>query len=147
VSLILVEWHEAANEMMSLTTKRRVGPWLLGLFFLAQVAGIVALVGTHFQHIAETQRDIASDLAETGIANHVHHHHSNYEHSRHDHGVSDSTDQCCTLHHHLAGVFPVIAGGNLRRNLIAPLMAFPPRSFEGAEPGLLERPPKLPLSI
>jgi hypothetical protein len=47
----------------------------------------------------------------------------------------------------LTGVVPVIAGGNLRSNLIAPLMVFPPRSFEGAEPGLLERPPKLLLSI
>jgi len=145
--LIGVDWHEAIDEMMSPTTKRRIGPWLLGLFFLAQIAGIVPLVGAHLQHIIETQRDIASDLADTGVANHVHRHHANHDHDRHDHGVSDSTDQCCTLHHHLAGVVPSIAGGILRGNLMALLMAFPPSSLEGAEPTLLERPPKLPLSI
>jgi hypothetical protein len=132
---------------MLLTAKRRIGPWLLGLFFLAQVAGLVPLVGAHLQHIIETQRDIAADLAETGAVDHVHRHHSNSDHGRHDHGVTDSTDQCCTLHHHLAGVVPVAAAGNLRGYLMALLVAFPTRSFEGAEAGLLERPPKPPLSI
>jgi hypothetical protein len=133
--------------MMSLSTKRRIGPWLLGLFFLAQIAGIVPLFGTHLQHIIETQRDIASDLSVTGVADHAHNHHSHHDGDRHDHGANDSADQCCTLHHHLAGVVPPLATGNLRSFLMSPVVPLPTRALAGAEPSLLERPPKRLLSV
>jgi hypothetical protein len=133
--------------MMSLSTKRRIGPWLLGLFFLAQIAGIVPLFGVHLQHIIETQRDIASDLSVTGVADHVHNHHSHHDGDRHDHGANDSADQCCTLHHHLAGVVPPLAAGNPRSFLMSPVVPLPTRALTGAEPRLLERPPKHLLSV
>jgi hypothetical protein len=137
--------------MISLLKVRRMGPWLLGLFFIAQVAGIVPLVGAHLQHVFASQQDMAEDSTARGNGSHVHHHHAHHDdgggqHSQHDHGANDPNDQCCTLHHHLAGIAPhaVAAKAGI---FIAPIIPLPPRSFETAEPGLPERPPKLPLSI
>jgi hypothetical protein len=138
--------------MISLLNMRRMGPWLLGLFFAAQVAGIVPLVGAHLQHVFASQQDIADDLAANGAEQHVHHHHVHHDdgvggHGKHDHGTDDPNDQCCTLHHHLAGITPHAVGAKASGLLIAPAIAVPPRSLVGADPGLPERPPKLPLSI
>jgi hypothetical protein len=76
----------------------------------------------------------------------VHHHHAHDASWQHEHGANDSNDQCCTLHHHLAGVVP-IASSAYERGLIVSLVETPLRSFAGTSPGTLERPPKLPLSI
>jgi hypothetical protein len=122
--------------MISLCTMRRFGPWLLGLFLVAQIAGIVPLVVVHIQHIFETSQDIAADIANTGL-----------DHRRHHHGLDDSNDQCCTLHHHLAGIVSDADGVGIGDYFTAPIVRLSLRSLVGAEPGLLERPPKSLLSI
>ena len=33
----------------------RLGPWLVGLFFIAQICGVVQLLGEHTEHVAESQ--------------------------------------------------------------------------------------------
>jgi hypothetical protein len=133
-------------QIFSLAQLRRLGPLLLGLILLAQVGAIVPLIAIHIQHAFENEQDVAADLAEGGTVGHVHHHHPHHDGKQHEHGANDPNDQCCTLHHHLAGVLTV-AGGATRSGLTVSLVAMPPPSLVGTDPGMLERPPKLPLSI
>jgi hypothetical protein len=76
----------------------------------------------------------------------VHHHHLRDDSGQHEHSTSDPSDQCCTLHHHLAGVVPIASGAS-RSSSTVPIVALPPRSLVGTDPSKLERPPKLPLSV
>jgi hypothetical protein len=76
----------------------------------------------------------------------VHHHHANYNHGPHEHGATDPNDQCCTLHHHLAGVLTIPSSAG-RSGPTVSIVAVPPHSLSGTDPQTLERPPKLPLSI
>lgn len=132
--------------MFSLTQLQRFGPLLLGLVLLAQAVAIIPLISTHIQHAFENDQDIATDLAEGGRVHHAHHHHAHRDGGQHEHGASDPNDQCCTVHNHLAGVLP-FAGGASRNDLTAAVIAAPSRSLSSTDPGTLERPPKLPLSI
>jgi hypothetical protein len=133
--------------MMSLGMKRRFGHWLLGLFLIAQLAGIVPLISVHLQHVVAGEQDIADDAASTSVAGHAHHHHDHKGSGRHDHGATDPNDQCCTLHHHLAGVLPNAAGANVNGISMMAFVSLPPRALVPADPGLPERPPKLQMSI
>ena len=122
------------------------GRWLLGLFLLAQGVGILPLTAVHLQHAFASEQDIAADLKETGRVSHPHQHHAHHGQGEHDHGAADATDQCCTLHHHLAGVVSVWASTGVTA---APQHAAPhpvPR-LESADQRSLERPPKFSSSI
>jgi hypothetical protein len=137
--------------MISLLRMRRFCPWLLGLFFIAQVACIMPLVGAHLQHLFAGQQDMAEDLAASGPATRAHHHahhtHVGHQDGRHDHDTNDPNDQCCTLHHHLAGIAPHAIKAKADSVLIASVAPFRSRFLVGADPGRQERPPKFPLSI
>jgi hypothetical protein len=135
----------ARPQIFSLARLRRLVPLLLGLFLWSQVAGLVPLISVHIQHAFETEQDVAADLSEGSSRNHVHHHHARHD-GQHEHGSSDPGDQCCTLHHHLAGVVP-IAGSADRSGLTAQIVTVPPLPLVSTGPGPLERPPKLPSSI
>ena len=132
--------------MFSLVQLRRLGPWLLGLLLLAQAAAVAPLIGAHIQHAFENDQDIAADLAETGKITHVHHHHVHHDGGQHEHGSNDPNDQCCTVHHHLAGVLSIASSAS-RSDLTVSIAAVPLRPLLGIEPGSPERPPKFPLSI
>jgi hypothetical protein len=134
----------ASPQIFSLAPLRRLGPFLLGLFLWSQAAGMVPLISVYIQHAFESDRDVAADLSEGG-SNHMHHHHARHD-GQHEHGSSDPGDQCCTLHHHLAGVVP-IAGSASVSGLTAQVTAIPPRPLVSTRPGPPERPPKLLLSI
>jgi hypothetical protein len=134
------------SRVFSLTRLRCLGPVLLGFFVLAQVAAIVPLISTHIQHALETEQDIAVGLRESGGINHVHHHHLHHDSAQHEHSTNDANDQCCTLHHHLAGVMPMARGASGSGSAV-PIVALPPRSLVGIDPNKLERPPKLPFSV
>jgi hypothetical protein len=146
VQLIFLQADEAIL-MMSLNIKRRFGCWLLGLYVIAQLAGVVPLVSVHLQHVVAGEQDIAADGADTGAAAHVHHHHVHQSSGHHDHGAADPSDQCCTLHHHLAGVLPYAAGASGRDLVVAAIVSPLPATFVPSDPGLPERPPKLPSTI
>jgi len=126
---------------------RRFAPWLLGLFLTAQIAAVVPLLVTDLRHDIETESDIADDLAATGTLNHVHSHHQDKTGSQHDHTGMDVNDQCCTIHHHLAGVLPFTiseAADDLPATPYpGPYLRRPP----GIDPGGVERPPKSLVSI
>jgi len=132
--------------MVSLVDIRRYGAWLLGLFLLAQAAGVMPLISIHIQHAFENGQDIAVDLGTSGKIGHVHHHHAHHDGGQHEHGSADPNDQCCTLHHHLSGVVAVASCVN-HRGLTISRIEVPLRSLVGTDPGTPERPPKLPLSI
>ena len=104
------------------------------------------LISIHLQHAFENEQDVAADIADTGSTNHVHHHHAHHDGGQHEHGSTDPNDQCCTLHHHLAGVFPNVSSAS-QSGLTMPIVPIALRSLVGTDLGLLERPPKLPLSI
>jgi hypothetical protein len=133
-------------QTFSLAQLRRLGPFFVVLFVLAHAAGIAPLISTHIQHALENEQDIAADQGESSRINHVHHHHAHHDSAKHEHGTSDPNDQCCTLHHHLAGVIPLATGG-AQHGLTLSVVAVPPRSLIGIAPKRLERPPKLQLSI
>jgi hypothetical protein len=126
---------------------RRFAPWLLGLFLIAQFAALVPLLITDLRHDIETEHDIADDLAAIGTLKHVHSHHNDQNGSQHDHAGVDVSDQCCTIHHHLAGVLPFTIA-NAPDDFLAITSAGPyARRPLGIDSGGLERPPKLPVSI
>ena len=135
----------ARPQIFFLDSLRRFGPFLLGLFLWSQAAGMVPLISVHIQHAFESERDVAADRSEGGGGNHVHHHHARHD-GQHEHDSSDPGDQCCTLHHHLAGVAPIASSASVS-GLTAQVTAVPPRPLVSTRPGPPERPPKLPLSI
>jgi hypothetical protein len=132
--------------MISWQARRRLGRWLLGLFLIAQLAGVVPLVTVHLEHAIASEQDAAADSGDVGAPAraviHVHHHHVHNGSGPHDHGASDPNDQCCTLHHHLTGVLPEVAPDRAADLVVAAVVALPPAPLVPADPGLLERPPK-----
>jgi hypothetical protein len=118
--------------LASLQTMRRFGPWLLGLFLIAQLAGVVPVMFDHAVHVFESQPALSG----------AHDHSAPGRHGDHRHGIADVKDECCSLHHHLAGVLP-FAVRAVAISFAAVLMVAPPaRALASADPILLERPPK-----
>jgi hypothetical protein len=133
--------------MISVRTRRWFGCWLSGLFLIAQLAGVVPLVTVHLEHAIASEQDAAADSDDAATsartASHAHHHHVHHGNGPHDHGASDPNDQCCTLHHHLAGVLPDAAPARVADLILAAIITLPLAPLVPADPGLLERPPKL----
>lgn len=85
---------------MFVRTIRCLRACFLGLFIVAQVAGIVPLIYDHTLNVFET----------TPVAGHAHRHAAAVAapDEDHHHGVLDLHDQCCALHT-LAGPVPYSA--------------------------------------
>ena len=126
--------------MIRHTAWRRLSTWLIGLFFLAQIGGVVQLLGEHTAHVSESQLT-ESQLAVVHaslVANASHHHHHE--------GDADGAIQ----HHALQD----LNGAPLRLTqvcelTITPAMVTPPVPdvLAGHNPVLPERPPKSFLSV
>jgi hypothetical protein len=111
---------------------RRFGPWLLGLFLIAQVAGVVPVMFDHAVHVFESQPAVSG----------AHDHSAPGRHGDHRHGIVDVKDECCSWHHHLAGVLPFTVRV-VSASFAAVQMAVPTaRASASADPILPERPPK-----
>jgi hypothetical protein len=111
---------------------RRLRAVLIGLFALAQVAGVLPLIYEHTMDVfVAAQADGARDhvaLAGPGADHH--------------HGILDVHDQCCTLHT-LAGPLPVFTDVALTIRMgvrITPATAL--AALADADPARLDRPPK-----
>ena len=61
--------------MITMAAMRRLGPWVVGLFLIAQIFGVVPLMSGHTAHVAETQLVLSKDSASTGSIPQGHHHH------------------------------------------------------------------------
>jgi hypothetical protein len=112
---------------------RRLGPWLLGLFVLAQAAGVLPLMFDHTFHFYEGQRSESHDHSASG------------RHGDHRHGSADIKDECCWIQD-LTGITPLRVG--IVRTGFAParMISEPMKVLVSNAPDRLERPPK-PLSL
>jgi hypothetical protein len=108
---------------------RRFGPWLLGLFVLAQVAGVVPLILDHAIHVFESQRIESHDHSTPG------------RHGDHRHGVADVKDECCSINH-LTGVIIFISNVAPSSFAAAPVVSARARRLVDSTPLRLDRPPK-----
>jgi hypothetical protein len=130
------------GSVFSLAQLRCLGPLLLALFVLPQVAGVVPLISAHIEHALETEQDIAADLGQKVSTDHVHHHHARHDSGPHEHGANDPM-----LHPASPGWCDSIASLASQRSVTPSLVVAPRRSLTGIDPGTLEHPPKLPLAV
>jgi len=116
-------------------TIRWLRTWLVGLFALAQIAGVSPLIYEHTLNVF----DAAQAGSEHG------HLSPKAPGADHHHGILDLHDQCCALHT-LAGPLPTILVAAPAERAGAP-MALPMAIVLAQKlPVLLDRPPKsLPL--
>jgi hypothetical protein len=119
--------------MISTATLRRLGPWLVGLYVLAMVAGVMPLIRACNAHaVASLAVSEPSGL----IVPQGHHHAGDADDLAHHHALQD-----------LTGVLDWRPAGAALLAVHAVMIAFPARALAEADPVLLERPPKTFLSI
>jgi hypothetical protein len=119
--------------MISTATMRRLGPWLVGLYVLAMVAGAMPLMRACNAHAVVP---LAVSESSAPLPSQGHHHAGDADDLAHHHALQD-----------LTGVLdwrPVGAG--LAAVHVA-MIRFLARALAEADPVLLERPPKAFLSI
>jgi hypothetical protein len=116
------------------TAARRLSPWVVGIFLLAQIFGVFPLVSEHTAHIAQADFTVASDCVCTGHAPHEH-----YQ------GDSDGFVQ----HHELQDLSGVLscAVDQCQRGIIhVAVSLYAPHALTEGHRNFLERPPKSLLS-
>lgn len=121
--------------MIRQTALRRLGTWLAGLFFIAQVCGVVQLLGEHTAHVTESQLVLANTTV-PGNASHGHHHEGDADGAIQHHELQDLNGAPACL----------IAGCELPLAHVA-ITAFVSDALTESSPVLLERPPKHLLSV
>src|ERR1700720_4042922 len=125
--------------MTFVRTIRCLRAFLLALFVVAQVAGVIPLIYDHTLNVYET-----APVAAHGHA-HVKPTVANPD-ADHHHGALDLHDQCCALHTLAGPLPPVIDAAPVA---FASVRIAPDESITlaGANPGVLDRPPRpVPLS-
>src|SRR6266851_9933051 len=115
--------------MTQARTMRRFAPWLVGLFLMAQFAGVVPLIAAHTLHVFESKQVISGDDGVTAIG----------PHGTHRHGLADLNERCCSFHH-LAGVLPYAVKVNLIRIAKIVIVLSPSIALVITNPALLEWP-------
>jgi len=108
--------------------------WLLGLYIVAQVAGVVPLIYDHTLNIYETKP----------VAGHVHVHlasNSFQPDADHHHGLIDFHDQCCAIQS-LSGPLPPAVSVLLAETIGVPLFPAELIARISLHPARLDRPPK-----
>jgi hypothetical protein len=122
--------------MIAMAAMRRLCPWVVGLFLVAQVFGVVPLMSGHTAHVAESGLALSKDSASTGSIPHQGHHHRGdadgfiQHHELQDLNCAVTCLVCCEI------AFVQIA-----------ITALAPSVIAEADRILLERPPKPLLSI
>jgi hypothetical protein len=119
---------------------RPLSTWLIGMFFLAQIGGVVHLLGEHTAHVSETQlTESQLVVAHASLATNASHHH-------HHDGDADGAIQ----HHELQDLngAPLRAPETCELTITSAMVTPPvPDVLAGRHPVLPERPPKSFLSI
>src|ERR1700726_1656872 len=126
--------------MIRHTAWRRLSTWLIGLFFLAQIGGVVQLLGEHTAHVSESQLTesqlAVAQASVIGNVSHHHHHEGDADGAIQPHALQDLNGaplrltQACELTVTSAMVTPHV-----------------PDVLAGRYPVLPERPPKSFLSV
>jgi hypothetical protein len=124
--------------MIPTAAVRRVGPWLAGLYIAAQIFGVVPLIGCHSAHAAGGAVVLSECEGGTGTHSRDHRHHH----------PGDADD---AAHHHALQDLNGVLGSAPHRSEIAlvniTVTSPAPHALVGADPALLDRPPKAFLSI
>jgi hypothetical protein len=114
-------------------TIRGIIPWLIGLFVVAQLSGVVP---SRLPHGLLTQNALAMVM-------HDHHAHATADHAKssHQHHDSSTGDECCALHLLIAVLAPMpdAAPTGLVSQRVAPTGM---DSIAGIRSGRLDRPPR-----
>ena len=133
-----MEEGPVAGWMMSFVRVRLLRRWLLGLYMVAQVFGVVLLIHDHTLNVYET----------TPVAGHVHVHlasSTTQPDANHHHGIIDFHDQCCAIHS-LSGPLPATMFATLVDRVAMPESPAKLITLVSWHPARLDRPPKpLPL--
>jgi len=121
-------------------TKRRLVTWLVGIFLVAQLSGIIPRV-VSAQPSAVTTITHATDQ-------HTHEHAGHFPSHTHDNEQPNSglADQCCALHL-LAGVVPFVVTAVSAEPHVEPLLDVSTPNTGGIFPQRLDRPPRSLLSL
>jgi len=122
--------------MIRMAAQRRLGPWLVGLFFIAQIFGVVPLVSGHTTHVAEAQLVLSEHTAGTESIPEGHHHHGDADGSIQHHELQDLNGSPTCLVNSCEIALVHVSGS-----------AYAPSALAEADPILLERPPKALLSV
>jgi hypothetical protein len=116
-------------------TMQRLVPWLVGLFLVAQIAGVVP-------RLAYAKPDVKA------VAAHLHHQHAHYHSDRNKtqaHHPGDQhgniADQCCALHL-LTGVVPLVVTAVPTELLAQSLLQKSTTAIAGIDANPLDRPPR-----
>jgi len=120
--------------MILATTLRRVSPWVVGLFIIAQIFAIVPLISEHTAHVAQSELGISLDRVSTGNVPHGHFR-----------GDSDGSVQ----HHELqdlSGALTCTVSQCDFGFLHVAVFPYAPDALVEGNPIFLERPPKVLLS-
>jgi len=120
--------------MIAMAAMRRLCPWLVGLFLIAQIFGVVPLMSEHTAHAAESQLVHFKGNASGGSIPQGHHHHGDADgfiqhHELQDLNCAFTCVVCCEI------AFVHVA-----------ITARAPSALAEADRILLERPPKPLLS-
>src|SRR5262245_27506904 len=112
---------------------RRRAAWVLAAFLIAQVTGVAPLLSLH-----------ASELLVHASSPVDHADEADQRHQRGDHGHPGGLNgDCCTLHHHLAGILAPAVGTTAVEFAASPMVASTVELAESTNPNLFDRPPKL----
>jgi hypothetical protein len=120
--------------MTSMAAQRWLGSWLVGLFLIAQIVGVVPLISGHTAHVAETELIVSKDNGSTATVPQGHHHHDDADGFIQNHELQD-----------LNGAFTYVVTCEIAFVHVA-ITAFAPKAVAETHPALLERPPKHLLS-
>jgi hypothetical protein len=122
--------------MIPTAAMRCLSTWLVGLFLIAQIFGVVSLLSEHTAHVAATELLPSQVSASTG----------NIPQGRHHHGDADGFIQ----HHELQDLTGTLTCLSIRCEIVFIYVAntdYVPAALAEGEPILLERPPKAMLSV
>jgi len=120
--------------MFPITAARRLSPWIVGIFLVAQIFGVFPLVSEHTAHVAEAGFAVSQNCACTGSAPHGHYH-----------GDADGFVQ----HHELQDLSGVLTCATSECEsclLHVAVSLYAPHALREGNPIFLERPPKSLLS-
>jgi len=120
---------------MPTAATRRLSAWLVGLFLVAQIFGVVSVLSEHTAHVAATELLASRVSASTG----------NIPQGRHHHDDADGFIQ----HHELQDLTGTLTCPSGRCEIALVYIAdidYVPVALAEGDPILLERPPKPMLS-
>jgi hypothetical protein len=123
------------SQMNWLRTIPRFVRWLVAVFLVAQLAGVVSSPRADGQLIpstaaAQSDHQHGHDSADNGKAHH------------HDGHSQNLADTCCALHAYFAGVLPPVIVIETESVIGESLAVYPEDRAHGVSPGRLDRPPR-----